>query len=57
MANNSVIVIEIVISGVFCFDSLWSLSGRKRPFEKKNKKQSNNKGDNVSREQVKTISH
>ena len=56
MANNSVIVIEIVISGVFCFDSLWSLSGRKRPFEKK-KQQSNNKGDNVSREQVKTISH
>lgn len=39
MANNSVIVIEIVISGVFCFDSLWSLSGRKRPFEKNNNNQ------------------
>ena len=39
MANNSVIVIEIVISGVFCFDSLWSLSRRKRPFEKNNNNQ------------------
>ena len=35
MANNSVIVIHIVISGVFCFDSLWSWSGRKRPYENK----------------------
>ena len=45
MTNNSVIVIQIVISGVFGFDSLWSWSGRNRPFERK--KVTNNKGNNV----------
>ena len=45
MANSSKIVIQIVISGVFCFDSLWSWSGGKRPYE--TNKQTNNKGDHV----------